>query len=65
MMNFSFIGEFTANLDNKTHQSRAAIFNLKTAALYFAAGQKGAASHAETEGENPRGTDRRRCEKFS
>ena len=61
MTNFSFIGEFTANLDNKTHQSRAAIFNLKTAALYFA----GAASHAEAEGENPRGTDRRRCEKFS
>ena len=64
MMNFSFIGEFTANLDNKTHQSRAAIFNLKTAALYFAGGQKGATTHDETEGENLRGIDRRRYKKF-
>ena len=59
MMNFSFIGEFTANLDNKTHQSRAAIFNLKTAAFYFAYGQKGAANYEETEEENRRGIDRR------
>ena len=61
---FSFIGEFTANLDNKTHQPRAAIFNLKTAALFCACGQKGGTSHDETEGENPRGFDRRRYGTF-
>ena len=41
------------------HPLRAAIFNLKTAALFYAYGQKGATTHDEAEGENPRGIDRR------
>ena len=51
---FSCIGKFTASLDNKTHPQRAAIFNMKTAALFHAVRQKGTPSHDETEGENPR-----------